>query len=140
MSTPTNGRHVNLANTPFLWKGFFRATPMLTTGQRKAPYLRVLPLFHNRRLALLPFALFSGAARSGASWCPQFQNGRCHLGIELRPPFQKDPVPPRPTLLFRNGSYTSPLTHNRCSKMASFRATATIARFFAFLPPRPASF
>src|ERR1700756_4283560 len=94
MSTPTNGRHVNLANTPFLWKGFFRATPMLTTGQRKAPYLRVLPLFHNRRLALLPFALFSGAARSGASWCPQFQNGRCHLGIELRPPFQKDPVPP----------------------------------------------
>src|SRR5580658_6416158 len=42
--------------------------------------------------------------------------------------------------LFRNGSYTSPVTHNRCSNTASFRATATTARFFAFLPPRAASF
>ena len=33
-------------------------------------------------------------------------------------------------LLFRNGSYTSPLTHNRCSKTASFRAVAITARFF----------
>jgi len=36
----------------------------------------------------------------------------------------------------RSGSYTSPLTHNRCSKTASFRATAIAARFFAFFPPR----
>src|SRR6266436_2732026 len=35
-----------------------------------------------------------------------------------------------------NGSYTSPLTHRRCSNTASFRATATTARFFAFFPPR----
>src|SRR5258707_15876951 len=37
---------------------------------------------------------------------------------------------------WRNGSYTSPLTHRRCSNTASFRATATTARFLAFLPPR----
>jgi hypothetical protein len=36
----------------------------------------------------------------------------------------------------RNGSYTSPLTHSRCSNTANFRATATAARFFAFFPPR----
>ena len=39
-------------------------------------------------------------------------------------------------LAWRSGSYTSPLTHSRCSKTASFRATATAARFFAFFPPR----
>jgi hypothetical protein len=38
-----------------------------------------------------------------------------------------------------SGSYTSPLTHSRCSKTASFRATATAARFFAFFPPRSQS-
>jgi hypothetical protein len=42
--------------------------------------------------------------------------------------------------LLRNGSYTSPLTHNRCSNTANFRATATTARFLAFFPPRSASF
>jgi hypothetical protein len=42
--------------------------------------------------------------------------------------------------LLRNGSYTSPLTHNRCSSTANFRATATTARFLAFFPPRSASF
>ena len=42
--------------------------------------------------------------------------------------------------LLRNGSYTSPLTHNRCSSTASFRATATTARFLAFFPPRAESF
>jgi hypothetical protein len=31
--------------------------------------------------------------------------------------------------LLRSGSYTSPLTHNRCSSTASLRATATTARF-----------
>ena len=40
-------------------------------------------------------------------------------------------------LLFRSGSYTSPVTHSRCNSTASFRATATTARFLAFLPPRP---
>ena len=35
-----------------------------------------------------------------------------------------------------SGSYTSPLTHSRCSKTASFRATATAALFFAFFPPQ----
>ena len=43
-------------------------------------------------------------------------------------------------LLLRNGSYTSPLTHNRCNKTASFRATAMMARFFPLFPPRSASF
>ena len=38
-----------------------------------------------------------------------------------------------------NGSYTSPVTQSRCSKTASFRATATAARFFAFFPPRSQS-
>jgi hypothetical protein len=33
-------------------------------------------------------------------------------------------------LLFRSGSYTSPLTHKRCSNTASFRAVAITARFF----------
>ena len=42
--------------------------------------------------------------------------------------------------LLRNGSYTSPLTHSRCSSTASFRATATTARFLAFFPPRAESF
>src|ERR1700757_5538206 len=42
--------------------------------------------------------------------------------------------------LLRSGSYTSLLTHKRCSSIASFRATATTARFLAFFPPRAASF
>jgi hypothetical protein len=36
-----------------------------------------------------------------------------------------------------NGSYTSPVTHNRCSNTASFRAIPTSARRFARLPPPP---
>src|SRR5580704_17534309 len=43
-------------------------------------------------------------------------------------------------LRLRNGSYTAPPTHSRCSKTASFRATAIMARFFPLLPPRSASF
>ena len=39
-------------------------------------------------------------------------------------------------LLLRSGSYTSPVTHNRCNSTDSFRATAMAARFLAFLPPR----
>jgi hypothetical protein len=39
----------------------------------------------------------------------------------------------------RNGSYTSPFIHSRCNNTASFRATATAARFFAFFPPRSQS-
>jgi hypothetical protein len=38
--------------------------------------------------------------------------------------------------LCRNGSYWLPSHHSRCSNTASFRATATAARFLAFLPPR----
>jgi hypothetical protein len=37
---------------------------------------------------------------------------------------------------WRSGSYTSPHTQSRCSRTASFRATATAALFFAFFPPR----
>ena len=44
---------------------------------------------------------------------------------------------PVPASLFRNGSYTSPVTHSWCSRIASFRATATSALFLPFLPPRP---
>jgi len=40
---------------------------------------------------------------------------------------------------WRNGSYTSPLTQRQCSNTASFRATATTARFLAFFPPRSLS-
>src|SRR5215472_10422597 len=43
-------------------------------------------------------------------------------------------------LLLCNGTYTSPLTQRCCSNTASFLAVATMARFFAFLPPRSASF
>src|ERR1700722_12464544 len=42
-------------------------------------------------------------------------------------------------LLLCNGSYTSPLTHKRCSNTASFLAVATMARFFPLLPPRDAT-
>src|ERR1017187_4583101 len=42
--------------------------------------------------------------------------------------------------LARNGSYTSPVTHRWCSRIASFRATAMRAFFLAPLPPRAASF
>src|SRR6266436_5774611 len=41
--------------------------------------------------------------------------------------------------LLRSGSYTSPVTSKRCSSTANFRATATIARFLAFFPPRAAN-
>jgi len=37
--------------------------------------------------------------------------------------------------LFRSGSYTSPVTHNRCKSTDNFRATAITARFLAFLAP-----
>jgi hypothetical protein len=40
----------------------------------------------------------------------------------------------------RSGSYSSPVSHSRCSITASFRATATTALFLAFFPPRAASF
>jgi hypothetical protein len=36
-----------------------------------------------------------------------------------------------------SGSYTSPVTHYRCSNTLSLRATATIARRLARLPPPP---
>jgi hypothetical protein len=39
-------------------------------------------------------------------------------------------------MLWRSGSYTSPVTQSRCSNTANFRATATAALFFAFFPPR----
>jgi|HubBroStandDraft_3_1064219.scaffolds.fasta_scaffold101814_2 hypothetical protein len=39
-------------------------------------------------------------------------------------------------LLFRSGSYTSPVIHKRCNSTANFRATAITARFLAFFPPR----
>ncbi len=39
-------------------------------------------------------------------------------------------------LASRSGSYTSPVTHSLCINTADFLATATMARFFAFLPPR----
>ena len=42
-------------------------------------------------------------------------------------------------MAWRSGSYTSPFTHSRCSNIASFRATATAALFFAFFPPRSQS-
>ena len=39
----------------------------------------------------------------------------------------------------RSGSYVSLLTHSLCCGTASFRTTATSARFFAFFPPCAAS-
>ena len=39
----------------------------------------------------------------------------------------------------RSGSYTSAVTHSRCSSTANLRATATTARFLAFFLPRAAS-
>src|SRR5579872_4698560 len=38
-----------------------------------------------------------------------------------------------------SGSYGFPLTHNLCRSTLSFLATATIALFFAFFPPRSLS-
>ena len=39
-----------------------------------------------------------------------------------------------------SGSYTSPVTHNRCKSTDSFLAVATVARFFEFLAPWEAIF
>lgn len=41
--------------------------------------------------------------------------------------------------LLRSGSYTSPVVHSLCNNTASFRATATMALFWALLPPRAAN-
>jgi hypothetical protein len=51
-------------------------------------------------------------------------------------PFLRTAYAAAATLLLRSGSYTSPDIHSRCSSTASFRATATTARFFPFFPPR----
>jgi hypothetical protein len=40
---------------------------------------------------------------------------------------------------YPSGSYSSPVTHNRCMRTASFLATATLARPRPFFPPRLAS-
>ena len=146
-------------------EGFgFAPSTMPTADQREAHHASVLPR-PPLLLALLPFALFYGAVCSGASWCPQFHNGCCYLDAELNrflavsarsAGFPQSPelgdckrsnhsvyaaafLLRSAILALRNGSYTSPVTHNRCSNTASFRATATIARFLAFLPPRSAS-
>jgi hypothetical protein len=50
------------------------------------------------------------------------------------PPFQAGSV----RRVLCSGSYTSPVIHRWCSSTASFRATATTARFLAFFPPRAA--
>jgi len=95
----------------------------------------------------------------GAVWGSRFSNRCCHLSVELDSTPCGIPAPPRPrshlnsaipyspanlyaacARWLRSGSYTSPLTHNRCSRIDSFRATATTARLCAFLPPRAASF
>jgi hypothetical protein len=110
----------------------------------------------NRRLALLPSALVVELllrCQLGAS----IENGRCRLGAELNSAVSSEIVPgacrshPNSAicfksfqaaffrsirrLWFRNGSYTSPVTQSRCSRMPSFRATATTAFFFPRLPP-----
>src|SRR5215204_3634799 len=139
-SRPTNGRRIILASFPVL---------------------------HNRRFAMLPFALKGYLPPSQVPFgVLDLGNGCCHLSVELsravssnagsattsQSPELGDLLQNRfpyaaarwaaacLALLLRSGSYTSPLTHKRCSKIPNFRATATIARFFAFLPPRWASF
>src|SRR6266404_8297379 len=124
--------------------------------------------FFSRRVAnvaTLPSALFVSDFRSVQVGCSRFSRC-CHLIIDL--PFHPENgswarrLTQSPELgawafsypecfyyaatgrarrlLLRNGSYTSPLTHKRCSKTANFRAVAIMARFFPFLPPRWASF
>ena len=46
--------------------------PSLLPQAMNSFYSRFITSLHHRRFALLPFALFSGAACSGASWGPQY--------------------------------------------------------------------
>ena len=125
-----------------------------------------IPLHSSRAasVAILPSALFVSDIRSVHGGCSRFS--RCcylisdlssHLSVGVGP---QDLVAVTWTrrlslavrietlyaavrsalLLLRNGSYTSPLTHSRCSSTANFLATATTARFLAFAPPRSDSF
>lgn len=122
----------------------------------------LLPRFHSHSLEPLAAPVHVGVLRPAGS-------RRCNLRGEVRgdapasrrcaqsphPGISREgtrrfPVPPlvsvsslagyaAAVLITRNGSYRSPLIQIRCSTTASFRATATIARFFAFFPPRSAS-
>src|SRR5712692_7799049 len=92
--TPSDGRGFHERAAPCQVESFFGAFPI--ADQREA--LQALPCLSflgkvfvfPRRLALLPFALFSGAVSSGAIWGPQSQIGCCHLGTELSRPVSGD--------------------------------------------------
>lgn len=97
----------------------------------------------------LGFSISTGAAISGSNWeasLPKLSFQRDFAVARTRRlGFQSKTVScqaaaVRLCLVFLNGSYTSPLAHKWCRRMASFRPTATTALFLAFFPPRPASF
>lgn len=77
----------------------------------------------------------------GASQLPPFSTLRFVPMTRLVPArlfrwYGSPPLSYATFLLWRSGSYASPVTHNRCNSTDSFRATAITARFLAFLPPR----
>src|SRR6516165_3544275 len=87
----------------------------LRRGTQSAPYRRLCISSMPVRAPFLPSAMTPSRISAAAR--------RCYAAAAT-------------FLLLRKGSYTSPLTHSRCSNTASFRATAITARFLAFLPPR----
>ena len=151
--------HTPLSNP--LRKVFGPLSTMPITDQREAHDSFKCSRLPPRRFALLPFALLVELSAPVPVGVLHFNRG-CHLGAELirlpslahdrsaaptQSPELGDSQQQKPccqatfsSCAFLSGSYTSPVVHSRCSSIASFRATATIARFFALGPPLAASF
>src|SRR5271157_2701317 len=114
-------------------------------------------------VATLPSALFGERLSLGASWVFSFQSVLPPVRRPWLPSLRREVGPGHlrshrnsalgfsctslsyaatklVRFVLRNGSYTSPLTHSLCSRTASLRAVAMMARFFPFLPPRSANF
>jgi hypothetical protein len=70
------------------------------------------------------------------NWNPNLERTHnYHTGYCARVSILFDAFPLSIYELFLRGSYTSPVTHKRCKRTASLRATPTITRFFAAFPP-----
>ena len=92
-------------------------------------------------ISVLCFSLYEGSLGPGTS--RSHLNSAVELSCSVTTLFSARFLYAAAVIAFwvlRNGSYTSPLTHSRCSSTASFRATATTARFLAIFPPRSESF
>jgi hypothetical protein len=94
---------------------------------------------YSRRCHLLGRPLVSSVDGTGAR--PRAQSPELDVSFVVHlSPFLNYAAANRRLRLLCSGSYASQLIHRWCSKVASLRATATMARFLPFLPPRSASF